>query len=86
MIIASTCSVTIGTSTSSFLFLRRIQAVYADFKLVTFAFFALWLAQIGLSVLIPLGVGDFFTTECQNADIELVLISELTTYSEPHII
>ena len=47
------------TGTSSFLFLTRVQAVYSHSKLVRYAFFILWLVQIGLSVLIPLGVSDF---------------------------
>lgn len=48
----------IATGTSSLLFLQRVQAVYADSKIVKYAFFALWLVQIGLSVLVPIGVSD----------------------------
>lgn len=53
----------VGAGTSSFLFLRRIQAVYVHSKSVKFTFFALWLVQIGLSVLLLLGVSGFLTAE-----------------------
>lgn len=49
----------IATGTSSFLFLLRVQAVYSHSKLVRYIFFILWLVQVGLSILIPLGVSLF---------------------------
>lgn len=55
------CSSMVATGTSSFLFLLRVQAVYSHSKLVKYAFCVLWLVQIGVSVLLPLGVSDFLT-------------------------
>ena len=47
------------TGTSSFLFLLRVQAVYSHSKLVRYAFFVLWLVQISLLALVPIGVSVF---------------------------
>lgn len=69
----------VATGTTSFLFLLRIQAVYSHSKLVRYAFFVLWLVQIGLSVLIPLGVSVF----CFQYELEICLLFDLQASSIP---
>lgn len=56
MFISIGCCCILSISSSSFLFLRRVQAVYADNCWVKRAFFALWLADGGLEFTVPIGV------------------------------
>jgi hypothetical protein len=49
------CSCILSVFSSSFLFLRRVQAVYSGNRWVSFFFFALWLIGGGLVVTVPLG-------------------------------
>lgn len=59
MALGIACSTIVATGTSSFLFFLRIQAVYSHSKLVRYGFFVIWVIQVGLSVLVPLGVSGF---------------------------
>lgn len=61
------------TASSSFLFLRRVQAVYADNKWIISAFVFLWMAHVGASFVVPFGsfVKNLATTGyCINAGIK----------------
>lgn len=42
-------------SSSSFLFLRRVQAVFQDSKPFVYFFSALWVVNVGISFLVPIG-------------------------------
>ncbi len=50
------CCCILSILSSSFLFLRRVQAVYAGNRWVSIFFFVLWLVDGGLEVVVPLGV------------------------------
>ncbi|KAF9443724.1 hypothetical protein P691DRAFT_797122 [Macrolepiota fuliginosa MF-IS2] len=54
--ITSGCCYVLSLSSSSFLFLRRVQAVYADNRCVQWFFFILWLIYCGLDFTVPIGV------------------------------
>ncbi|ESK89350.1 hypothetical protein Moror_16268 [Moniliophthora roreri MCA 2997] len=45
----------IAISSSSFLFLRRVMAVFADSRSIRFVFSFLWVANVGISVVTPVG-------------------------------
>lgn len=61
MKLGTACSTIVANGTTSFLFLLRVQAVYSHSKVVKYAFFFLWLALVGLEVLIPItGVSVFY--------------------------
>ncbi|TFK36469.1 hypothetical protein BDQ12DRAFT_686937 [Crucibulum laeve] len=63
----------IATTASSFLFLRRVQAVYRDSKIVLYIFIFLYVANIGTSLLAPIGShsGPLANTGyCVNTGIE----------------
>ncbi|KAJ3849508.1 hypothetical protein EV368DRAFT_85488 [Lentinula lateritia] len=50
-----TCNWVVSTTFSSFLFLRRVNAVYSNSAIVCYFFTFLWVANIGISILTPLG-------------------------------
>ncbi|KXN83153.1 hypothetical protein AN958_01766 [Leucoagaricus sp. SymC.cos] len=56
MFIAIGCCCIASISSSSFLFLRRVQAVWANNRWVKGIFFVLWLIDGGLVVTVPVGV------------------------------
>ncbi|THU97994.1 hypothetical protein K435DRAFT_753384 [Dendrothele bispora CBS 962.96] len=63
----------IAISSSSFLFLRRVLAVYQDSKLIRYSFMFLWVANVGVSILTPVGsrAGPLANTGyCINGGIE----------------
>ncbi|KAF8999681.1 hypothetical protein BDQ17DRAFT_1186312, partial [Cyathus striatus] len=67
------CCCVISTSASSFLFLRRVQAVYQNNKLVCHTFSVLYLATVGMLIVIPIGahVGPLANTGyCVNTGIK----------------
>ncbi|KAF8999661.1 hypothetical protein BDQ17DRAFT_1308453 [Cyathus striatus] len=68
-----TCCWVIATASSSFLFLRRVQALYRNNKLLYHAFYVLYLANVGVSIVVPLGshVGSLANTGyCVNTGIK----------------
>jgi len=44
-----------GVSSSSFLFLRRVQALYAESRIVIYSFWGLYIANVAVSILVPIG-------------------------------
>lgn len=69
MTLGTGCVAMIAISTSSFLFLLRIQAVYSHSKVVRYAFFVLWLVEVGLLILIPLSVSYSFDSSIEARDV-----------------
>ncbi|KAF9440965.1 hypothetical protein P691DRAFT_800662 [Macrolepiota fuliginosa MF-IS2] len=61
--IISGCFCILSISSSSFLFLRRVQAVYADNRWVQWFFFILWLVYCGLEFTVPIGTRHCIDSE-----------------------
>ena len=46
----------LGLSSTSLLFLSRVRAVYGNSKIITAIFGSMWVATLGLSIIVPLSV------------------------------
>jgi hypothetical protein len=46
----------LGLSSTSLLFLSRVRAVYGNSKIITAFFGSMWVATLGLSIIVPLSI------------------------------
>lgn len=55
-LVGSGCLCMLSTITSSYLFLQRVRAVYADVKWVRWIFSVFWVILLASDILIPIGI------------------------------